>query len=95
MTHDLKVFRQYSLTPMIVSYVLDPLGAALLTGEQAWNLPIDYVASGYHPDNNHYHWKKPDIAVVDARRAPGHPERWLELFDRTATPASPGDLGGR
>ena len=43
-THDLKVFRQYSLTPMIVSYVLDPLGAAdvaLLTGEQAWNLPID------------------------------------------------------
>ena len=43
-THDLKVFRQYSLTPVIVSYVLDPLGAAdvaLLTGEQAWNLPID------------------------------------------------------
>ena len=34
---------------MIVSYVLDPLGAAdvaLLTGEQAWNLPVDYVARG-------------------------------------------------
>jgi hypothetical protein len=55
-----------ALTPMIVSYVLDPLGAAdvaLLTGEQAWNLPIDYVARGgaasdHHPDNDHYHWKK-------------------------------------
>ena len=23
------------------------------------------------------------------------PEHWLELFDRTATPAPPGDLGGR
>lgn len=65
-THDLEVFRQYSLTPMIVSCVLDPLGAAdvaLLTGEQAWNLPVDYVArggaaSGHHPDNDHYHWKK-------------------------------------
>ncbi len=27
-TQDLKVYRQYSLTPMIVSYVLDPLAAA-------------------------------------------------------------------
>jgi hypothetical protein len=64
-THDLKVFRQYSLAPMIVSYVLDPLGAAgvvLLTGEQAWSLPIDYVArggaaGGHHPGNDDYHWR--------------------------------------
>jgi hypothetical protein len=37
-------------------------GVVLLTGEQAWNLPIDYVARGgaasdHHPDNDHYHWK--------------------------------------
>jgi len=55
-TRDLKVFRQYSLAPMIMSYVLDPLGAAdvvLLTGEQAWNLPIDYVAHGGKASDHH------------------------------------------
>jgi hypothetical protein len=70
-THDLKVFRQYSLTPMIVSYVLDPLGAA----------------SDHHPDNNHYHWKKrPTLLSLMLRDHLATPERWLELFDRTATP---------
>lgn len=50
-------FQQYSTIPIIMSYVLDPLGAAdviLLTGDQAWNLPADYIAeggkaSGYDP----------------------------------------------
>lgn len=65
-TDGLTVFRQYSLTPMIVSYVLDPLGSAdviLLTGEEAWNLPVEYVACGgkasdHHPDNGNYRWRE-------------------------------------
>jgi hypothetical protein len=76
---------------MIVSYVLDPLGAAdvaLLAGEQAWNLPIDYVARGgaasdHHPDNDHYHWKKrPTLLSLMLREHLATPEHWLELFDR-------------
>ena len=94
-THDLKVFRQHSLTPVIVSYVLDPLGAAdvvLLTGEQAWSLPIDYVARGgaagdHHPDNDDYHWRKrPALLSSMLREHLATPERWLELFNQTATP---------
>jgi hypothetical protein len=103
-TSDLKVFRQYSLTPMIVSYVLDPLGAAdviVLTGEQAWNLPIDYVAHGgkasdHHPDNPDYHWRKrPALLESMLREHLATPERWLDLFDQTAIPAPPDDLGGQ
>jgi hypothetical protein len=103
-TRDLKVFRQYSLAPMIVSYVLDPLGAAdvvLLTGEQAWNLPIDYItrggkASDHHPDNLDYHWRKrPELLESMLGEYLATPERWLELFDRTAIPAPPDDLGGQ
>ena len=94
-TDDLKVFRQYSLTPMIVSYVLDPLGAAdvvLLTGGQAWSLPVDYVARGgaasdHYPDNDHYHWRKRPASLSSMLREHlATPERWLELFNRTATP---------
>ena len=88
---------------MIVSYALDPLGAAevvLLTGEQAWNLPIDYVARGgkasdHHPDNADYHWRKrPGLLESMLHENLATPERWLELFDQTATPASVGNLGG-
>ena len=76
---------------MIVSYVLDPLGAAdvvLLTGEQAWSLPIDYVARGgaagdHHPDNDDYHWRKrPALLSSMLREHLATPEHWLELFDR-------------
>jgi hypothetical protein len=89
---------------MIVSHVLDPLGSAdviVLTGEQAWNLPIDYVAHGgkpsdHHPDNPDYHWRKrPALLESMLREHLATPERWLDLFDQTAIPAPPDDLGGQ
>lgn len=94
--HGLTVFRQYSVSAMIVSYVLDPLGDAdviLLTGEQAWNLPVDYVAreggaSDHDPDKPSYRWPSRTrllSEMLDEYRAT--PEHWHELFDRTATPA--------
>ena len=88
---------------MIVSYVLDPLGAAdviLLTGEQAWNLPVDYVARGgkasdHYPSNDHYHWsKRTKLLTAMPREHLATPELWLDLFDQTATPAPVGNLGG-
>jgi hypothetical protein len=94
-TDGLTVFRQYSLTPMIVSYVLDPLGLAdviLLTGEDAWNLPVEYVACGgkasdHHPDNPKYRWReRPGLLSSMLRGYLATPERWLELFDLTAIP---------
>lgn len=103
-TGGLTVFRQYSLTPMIVSYVLDPLGRAdmcLLSGEEAWNLPDEYIRRGgeagdHHPDNGNYRWRKRSALLLSMlREYPATPERWLELFNQTATPAFPDDLGGR
>jgi hypothetical protein len=96
-TGGLKVFRQYSLSPMIVSYVLDPLGPAdviLLTGEEAWNLPVEYVAQGGRAsdyDLGGPHYRFPHITGL-LRSMLGQyaasPERWLELFDLTAIPGS-------
>jgi hypothetical protein len=94
-TGGLKVFRQYSLTPMIVSYVLDPLGPAdviLLTCEEAWHLPFKYIAhsgkaGSHHPDNPDYRWDKtPALLMSMLRGYLATPERWLELFDLTAIP---------
>jgi hypothetical protein len=102
-TDGLTVFRQYSLTPMIVSYVLDPLGAAdvrLLTGEEAWKLPDEYIVRGgkagdHDPDNGNYRWKKrPALLSSMFREHLASPERWLELFDRTAIPVPSDDLAG-
>jgi hypothetical protein len=92
----LKVFRQYATSPMIVSYVLDPLGDAdvvLLTGELAWNLPTDYAtrggkASDHDAGNAHYNWPARTrllTSILNDYRAT--PERWLTLFCQTATPA--------
>ncbi|TKG59157.1 hypothetical protein [Prauserella endophytica] len=97
-TRGLKVFRQYSQSPMIVSYVLDPLGAAevfLLTGGQAWNLPDKYIASGgragdHHPDNATYNWPSRTrllSSMLAQHRAT--PQRWLDVFEQTVTPAIP------
>ncbi len=65
------------------------------------NLPVDYVARGgaatdHYPDNDHYHWRKRTALLSSMLREHlATPERWLELFDRTATPAPRGNLGGR
>lgn len=100
----LTVFRWCCLTPMIVSYVLDPLGAGdvvLLTGEQAWNLAVEYVArSGDagedYPDNDYYHWRhRTELLTAMLREHRAGPTRWRELFDQTATPAPAGNLGGQ
>ena len=80
---------------MIVSYVLDPLGPAdviLLTGEEAWHLPFEYIAHGgkaasHHPDNPDYRWDKtPALLLSMLRGYLATPERWLELFELTAVP---------
>jgi hypothetical protein len=81
------------VSPIIMSDVFDPLGAAdviLLTGDQAWNLPAKYIAqggkaSGYNPEED------PDYRFPDRTRLlsamlgryAATPERWLELFDLT------------
>lgn len=91
----LPVFRQYSTAPMIVSYTLDPLGDAeviLLTGEQAWHLPAEYVArdgkaGDYDPAGTKYNWHtRPRrlTAMLEEHRAT--PERWFDLFCQVATP---------
>jgi hypothetical protein len=94
-TDGLTVYRQYILTPMIVSYVLDPLGPAdviLLTGEEAWGLPVEYVARGgrasdHRPDNGNYRWRERTALLSSMLREHlATPERWLELFDLTAIP---------
>lgn len=94
-TQGMKVYRQYSQSPMIVSYVLDPLGAAdvvLLSGQEAWDLPFEYVtrggaASDHRRDNVSYNWARRTQlleSMLESHRAT--PERWLDLFERTATP---------
>jgi len=97
--HDSPAATGRSGTPSAVT-----LGAAdviLLTGEQAWNLPIDYVAHGgkasdHHSDNPHYHWRKrPELLESMLREHLATPERWLDQFDQTAIPAPPDDLGGQ
>jgi hypothetical protein len=101
-TKGISVYPQYSANPMIMSYVLDPLGAAevvLLTGQQAWSLPADYIrrggkASDYDPDGPGYrfpHRTRLLSSVLDEHRAT--PDRWLELFNLTAVPAR-GDQPG-
>jgi hypothetical protein len=100
----LTVLRWCCPMPVIVSYVLDPLGVAdvvLLTGEQAWNLAVDYVArSGDtgddYPDNDYYRWShRPELLTAMLREHRAGPRRWRELFDQTATPAPSGNQGDR
>jgi hypothetical protein len=82
---------------MIISYVLDPLGEAevvLLSGKQAWDLPIDYAARGgkasdHHPANDNYNWPRRTrllTSLLDEYRATSG--RWQTLFSETATPPS-------
>jgi hypothetical protein len=95
-TGGLPVFQQYALSPFIVSYALDPLGAAdvvLLPGEQAWNLPAEYIAqggkaSGYDPDDGwYYHFpRRTRLLSRMLEQYEATPGRWLELFDLTAIP---------
>lgn len=95
-TDGLPVYQQYALTPFIVSYVLDPLGTAdvaLLTGEQAWSLPADYIAQGgkasdYDQETGgYYHFRsRTRLLCSMLARYAATPERWLELFDLTAVP---------
>lgn len=95
-TGGLPVFQQYSLSPFIVSYVLDPLGAAdvvLLSGEEAWDLPAGYIAQGgkakgYDPEEGWYYHFPCRTGLLRSMLAQyeATPARWLELFDRTAIP---------
>jgi len=83
-TQGLTVFRQYSWIPMIIPYVHDPLGESegiLLSGTQAWDLPIDYVARGGRASDHH-----PANSLLDEYRAPSG--RWQTLFSETAAPPS-------
>ena len=93
-TSGLKAFRQYSQSPMIVSYVLDPLGTAdvyIMTGVEAWNLPNEYIARGgrasdHHPDNEYYNWAKRTRLLHELLEDfHATPDRWLLLFDQTAS----------
>ena len=95
-TAGLAVYWQYTQSPMIVSYVLDPLGSAdivLLTGEHAWNLPNEYNEYGgkaggrFGADSGSYNWKiRPKRLVEMLQPYRATRERWLELFELTATP---------
>ncbi|WP_433709263.1 hypothetical protein ACQP2U_22330 [Nocardia sp. CA-084685] len=97
-TAGLAVYQQYSQSPIIVSYVLDPLGSAdiiLLTGEHAWDLPNEYIEYGgkagdFGPDYRSYNWSaRPTRLVEMLQPYRATRERWLELFELTATPPHP------
>jgi hypothetical protein len=102
-TGGLKVFQQYSTIPIIMSYVLDPLVAAgviLLTGDQAWNPPAEYIAEGgnasdYGPqDGLNYRFPgRTRLLSSMLDRYAATPERWLEIFDLTAIPLGFRDSG--
>lgn len=63
------------------------------TGDQAWNLPVDYIAEGgkasdYDPgESPDYRFpRRTRLLYSMLGRYAATPERWLELFDLTAIP---------
>lgn len=65
-----KIWEQYALLPMILVYVLDPLGETpetfVMTGREAWDIPSLYVSAGgmasdHREDNLNYRF--PAITV--------------------------------
>lgn len=61
----LTVWRRYGQWPIIMAYVVEPLSDAplvsIMTGEDAWRLPVEYVARGgrasdHKPTNDSYRW---------------------------------------
>ncbi|WP_217133933.1 hypothetical protein [Leucobacter chinensis] len=61
----LTVWRKYTSTPLIIAYVLDPLGdvptTCIMTGDDAWQLPFEYAergggAKGHDCENDSYRW---------------------------------------
>ena len=67
-TSGMKVWQQYALQPTVLLYVINPMSpdteTFVMTGEDAWKLPMRYVdaggkASDFHAENlNHYRWPK-------------------------------------
>lgn len=90
----LKVFRKYADRPIIVAYVLRPHDAdsqvVIMTGEEAWQLPDDYIARGgaasdFHSGLHDYRWP----GVTALHREMLEPmvatrDRWDELIAKTA-----------
>jgi hypothetical protein len=88
----LTVYRKYIDEPVLVAYVLDPLGdeprVLLYTGEQALNLPIEYVKRGgraadHDAANNTYRWSRiPALLREVLDEALATPQPWESLFER-------------
>jgi hypothetical protein len=88
----LTVWRKHAEWPLLVVYVLDPLGeyplVAIMTGEDAWRLPFEYGERGgratdHDAENVSYRWPsmtKRLRALVTERAAT--PERWEQLFEK-------------
>lgn len=87
----LTVWGKYARSPLIIAYVIDPLGDApttcIMTGDDAWRLPFEYVerggkAKGHNMENESYRWPtltKLLQALLLERQATN--ERWNTLFE--------------
>jgi len=87
----LKVWSKYDEGPIVVAYVLEPLGDAptvcIMSGHEAWNLPNEYVkrggrASDHAAENDSYRWASVTkllrniLAEYEATS-----ERWMTLYE--------------
>lgn len=94
------VWNRYGDAPIIMAYVIDPLGdtplVSIMTGEEAWRLPSDYIARGgkasdHRVTNASYRWKRvPALLRAMLEEHQATTERWEDLLRRTscAGPAS-------
>lgn len=88
----LKVLSKYVGSPILMAYVIDPRGVdplvSIMTGDDAWQLPLEYVreggrASDYDPHGESYRWPRVTSklrCLLENRRASR--DRWLELFEK-------------
>lgn len=86
----LTVHSKYADSPVIVAYVFDPMGdepvVCIMTGAEAWRLPLDYIAAGGrahgHSTPPTYRWNSISRLlreVLESRVATS--ERWMMLFE--------------
>jgi crotonobetainyl-CoA:carnitine CoA-transferase CaiB-like acyl-CoA transferase len=88
----LTVYGKYVDEPVLIAYVLYPLGdeptVLLYTGEEAWRVPIEYIQRGgraadHDPANNTYRWSRiPALLREILEQATATPQRWESLFER-------------
>ena len=87
----LKVMSKYVDSPILLVYVIDPRSddplVSIMTGVDAWQLPVEYVSEGgkasdYNPNGESYRWPRVTrrlLELLERRRA--SEARWSRLFE--------------